>query len=94
MEVSKCSHNHHRLVVIADSSNTDIWLGDNEGFLVKKAMGKLDIRLEPGEYVIEFGLGTDNYPILLDTSLNLTEKEIKSSPPCVRPQSYRQRELQ
>lgn len=77
---------YHRLVIKAKSAATEIWLADTRGFLVEKAVGELEISLMPDTYVVEFGLGTTNYPISLDKPLELTEERIRSGPTCVRPQ--------
>lgn len=79
------SRDYHRLQVEADAPDTEIWLGDQAGFLVEKAIGRLDSRLMPGEYVVEFGRGGPCYPVSLDAPLSLSEREISAGPSCPRP---------
>jgi hypothetical protein len=55
---------YHRLIIKA-SPRTDIWLADDGGHLVQKERGVLDTSLLPGNYVVEFGLGSQTYPIHL-----------------------------
>ncbi|WP_299696918.1 hypothetical protein [Hydrocarboniphaga sp.] len=64
----------------------DIWLADNDGHLVQKETGKLDTRLLPGSYVVEFGLGTQTYPINLSADSRYTQAEIEAGPTCPRPE--------
>jgi hypothetical protein len=46
-----------RLVIEAETYDGPIWLGDDAGHLVQKAVGVLDTYLLPGSYVVEFTLG-------------------------------------
>lgn len=75
---------YHRLVVRA-SPGTDIWLADNDGHLVQKERDTLDTRLLPGKYVVEFGLGTQTYPIHLGKDSEYSQAEIEAGPSCRRP---------
>ena len=44
---------YHDLVIVAESPNTEIWLGDdNEGYFVQKETGRLSTGLLPGMYVV------------------------------------------
>ena len=75
---------YHRLLIRA-SPRTDIWLADDDGHLVQKERGTLDTSLLPGHYVIEFGLGTQTYPIHLVKDSEYLQAEIEAGPPCPRP---------
>ncbi len=72
------------LTIVATSRTTDIWLADTDGHLVQKEVGELRTRLLPGEYVVEFELGTTTYPVSLYKPTKLTEAEIMSGPSCSR----------
>jgi len=85
MTTSDSEVKYHDLVIEASSANTDIWLADSNGHLVQKAVGTLRTVLLPGDYVVEFKLGSTTYPVKLDKSRQLTEHEIKSGPSCLRP---------
>lgn len=74
-----------RLVIEAETREGPIWLGDDAGHLVQKAVGVLDAHLLPGSYVVEFTLGGPTYPVTLLSRLRLTEQEIRSGPSCPRP---------
>ena len=76
---------YHRLVIDA-GPRVDIWLADNGGHLVQKETGKLDTRLLPGHYVVEFGLGTQTYPINLRADSRYAQAEIEAGPTCARPE--------
>jgi hypothetical protein len=54
------------LVIVADDPATDIWLGNDHGHLIQRATGTLKASLVPGEYTVEFGLGSFPYPIRLE----------------------------
>lgn len=75
---------YHRLIIKA-SPGTDIWLADDDGHLVQKECGTLDTNLLPGNYVVEFGLGTQTYPIHLWKDSEYSQAEIQSGPSCPRP---------
>ena len=73
------------LVIEADTREGQIWLGDDEGHFVQKAVGVLDTHLLPGRYVVEFALGGATYPVILNSPLHLSENEIRSGQSCPRP---------
>jgi repressor LexA len=75
---------YHRLVIRA-SPRTDIWLADDNGHLVQKERGILDTSLLPGHYVVEFGLGTQTYPIHLSKDSEYSQAGIQAGPSCPRP---------
>jgi hypothetical protein len=68
-----------------NTSETEIWLGDDAGHLVQKEVGALQSSLIPGDYVVEFGLGTTCYPIHLNENSHYTQSEIEAGPSCERP---------
>jgi hypothetical protein len=76
---------YYKLVIVASSSATEIWLGDDAGHLVQKAVGELRTSLLPGDYVVEFGLGTSPYPIHLTQASRYTQTELEAGPTCLRP---------
>lgn len=73
------------LIVVAASPATEIWLGDDEGHFVQKEIGTLETSLLPGDYTVEFGLGTATYPIHLAKSSRYTQQELAAGPTCPRP---------
>ena len=75
---------YHRLIIRA-SPRTDIWLADDDGHLVQKERGTLDTSLLPGHYVVEFGLGTQTYPIYLENDSEYSQAGIEAGPSCPRP---------
>jgi hypothetical protein len=76
---------YYQLELVADVATTEIWLGDDEGFLVQKGIGDLSTGLMPGNYVVEFGLGAPCYAVHLDQSKRLTQAELQAGPTCARP---------
>jgi len=82
--MAKGNARYHRLVINA-LPRTDIWLADDDGHLVQKERGTLDTSLIPGRYVVEFGLGTQTYPILLMKDSEYSQAEIEGGPSCPRP---------
>jgi repressor LexA len=80
----KSNERYHRLVIAA-IPNMDIWLADDDGHLVQKETGELDTRLLPGHYAVEFGLGTQTYPIHLEKDRHFSQVEIQAGPSCPRP---------
>ena len=76
---------YHRLVIAASRPDTEIWLGDNEGHFVQKAVGELRTSLLSGEDVVEFGLGTQTYPVALSAPARYTQTRLEAGPPCRRP---------
>lgn len=73
------------LVVVSTSPTTAIWLGDDDGHLVQKEIGTLETSLLPGDYTVEFGLGTSPYPIHLTKASRYTQSELAAGPTCARP---------
>lgn len=73
------------LVIVATSPATSIWLGDDAGHLVQKEVGELRTSLLPGDYVVEFELGTPTYPIHLGKASQYTQAELEAGPTCPRP---------
>ena len=76
---------YHHLVIRADYPNTETWLGDAQGFFVQKGTGTLDTHLLPGDYAVEFGLGSTAYPIHLTNDSTFLETELRKGPTCVPP---------
>lgn len=77
---------YHRLIIRA-SPRTDIWLADDDGHLVQKQLGTLDTSLLPGHYVVEFGLGTQTYPIHLMKDSEYSQAGMQAGPFCPRPEA-------
>ncbi len=77
-------HDYRRLIIKA-SPGTEIWLADDGGHLVQKERGLLDTSLLPGDYVVEFGLGTQTYPICLTKDSEYSQAQIEAGPRCPRP---------
>ena len=76
---------YYDLEITATDAETEIWLGCDQGHFVCKATGTLHEGLLPGNYTVEFGLGTTCYPVSLTTDSKLTQSEIESGPSCERP---------
>lgn len=76
---------YHRLVITAAQPGTEIWLGDDEGHFVQKAVGELRTSLLSGDYVVEFGLGTPTYPLQLRVASRYTQRQLEAGPTCARP---------
>ena len=76
---------YHPLVITASSQATEIWLGDDGGHLVQKAVGGLRTSLLPGDYTVEFVLGGATYPVQLRGPARYTEAQIEAGPTCPRP---------
>jgi hypothetical protein len=85
MSIARATPVYHKLVIVAASSATEIWLGDDAGYLVQKEVGELRTSLLPGDYVVEFGLGTAPYPIHLTKASRYTQTELEAGPTCSRP---------
>jgi len=79
------SAKYFRLVIEADARDGPIWLADDGGHLVQKAIGVLDTHILPGQYVVDSALGGPTYPVTLKGGLRLTEGEMRSGPSCPRP---------
>jgi hypothetical protein len=76
---------YYKLVITASSPAIEIWLGDDAGHLVQKQVGELRTEVLPGNYVVEFGLGTTTYPIQLVKASRYTQAGLQAGPPCARP---------
>ena len=85
MEHPRPNRTYFDLEIAADSANTEIWLGDDAGFFVLKELGVLRTGLIPGDYTVEFGLGTTCYPIRLRENSRYTQRELEVRPSCDRP---------
>ena len=85
MSNAKTRKVYYKLVIVATSSTTEIWLGDDAGHLVQKEVGKLTSSLLPGRYVVEFGLGTATYPLHLTKASRYSQSELEAEPTCPRP---------
>ena len=85
MSKAKIEPMYYKLVIVAASSTTDIWLADGDGHLVQKEIGTLETSLLPGDYAVEFGLGTTLYPVRLARSSRYTQAELAAGPTCPRP---------
>ena len=85
MSKTKIKRRYYKLVIAATSPPTDIWLGDDDGHLVQKEIGTLETSLLPGNYTVEFGLGTTLYPIHLAKPSRYTQAELATGPTCARP---------
>ncbi len=77
---------YYNLEVVASTPATEIWFVDDAGHLVQKEVGALRTSLLPGNYVVEFGLGTSTYPIELSKPRRYTQAELEAGPTCVRPE--------
>ena len=76
---------YHSLVITASRPETEIWLGDDQGHFVQKAVGELRTSLIPGDYIVEFGLGTQTYPVALSAPARHTQARLEGGPHCRRP---------
>jgi hypothetical protein len=76
---------YYDLVIVAISPTTEIWLGDDDGHLVQREIGTLKTSLLPGDYTVEFGLGSSPYPIHLARASRYTQAGLAAGPTCVRP---------
>jgi hypothetical protein len=75
--MSKASQaTYYDLVIVAESPDTEIWLGDDEGHFVQKETGTLSSSLLPGRYIVEFGLGASQYAIDLSAASHYTERQV------------------
>ena len=72
-------------MIAASRPETEIWLGDDEGHFVQKAVGDLRTSLVPGDYVVEFVLGTETYPVALWAPARYTQADLEAGPLCRRP---------
>ncbi len=85
MPTARANPVYYKLVIVATSPATEIWLGDDAGHLVQKEVGELRTSLLPGDYVVEFGLGSAPYPIHLAQASRYTQTELEAGPTCSRP---------
>jgi hypothetical protein len=85
MSTARATPVYYKLVIVAASPATEIWLGDDAGHLVQKEVGELRTSLLPGDYVVEFGLGSSPYPIHLAQASRYTQTELEAGPTCSRP---------
>jgi len=72
------------VVIVARSPVTGIWLA-HEGHLVQRSDGILETSILAGDYTVEFGLGTQTFPLHVAKDIRLTEEEITAGPSCPRP---------
>lgn len=77
--------NYYKLVILASSPATEIWLGDDAGHLVQKEVGELRTSLLPGYYVVSFGLNAPTYAIDLRKASHFTQSQLEAGPICPRP---------
>jgi len=85
MSVTEHKSVYYDLVIVAASPAIEIWLGDDEGHFIQKEIGILETSVLPGDYTVEFGLGTPPYPIHLSRSSQYTQAELVAGPTCSRP---------
>lgn len=84
-EIDYSKQQYFKIEIRTTKAGTKIWLADLEGCLVKMSVGRLSIGLMPGDYAVEFELGTTNYPIHLDQDMRITQKRLEAGPTCARP---------
>lgn len=84
MSRAKTKPVYHGLVIMATCPETEMWLGDDRGHFVQKGTGTLRTSLLPGNYTVEFGLGTTPYPICLAAESRYTQAELAAGPTCAR----------
>ena len=83
--MSKASQaTYYDLVIVAESPDTEIWLGDDEGYFVQRETGTLSSSLLPGMYIVEFGLGTPQYEIDLSADSHYTERKLTAGASTLR----------
>lgn len=86
MKTIESAKKYFDLTIEASSQDTDIWLAGDDGHLVQKETGVLRTSVLPGQYVVDFKLGGQTYPISLDQNLRFTESQIRAGPTCPRPE--------
>lgn len=79
-----CDSIYHSFMIVAESPDTDIWLGDEDGHFVQKETGTLSTSLLPGTYTVEFGLGSSQYEIDLYADSHYEQAEFAARTPCPR----------
>jgi hypothetical protein len=77
---------YFRVSILATDATTAIWIGDDHGHLVVRETGAIDTHLLPGDYTVEFGLGSTTYPLELRGPVVLTEAAVRAGPSCARPE--------
>ena len=85
MSTTRANPVYYKLVIVAAFPATEIWLGDDAGHLVQKEIAELRTSLLPGDYVVEFGLGSSPYPIHLTKASRYTQTKLEAGPTCSRP---------
>jgi hypothetical protein len=75
---------YFKLVIDATAPVTELWLGDDAGYLVQKEVGGLRTSLWPGHYVVEFGRGTSSYPIHLVKASRSAQTALEAGSTCAR----------
>jgi hypothetical protein len=80
MSMAKAKPVYCKLVIVATSPLTDIWLGDDAGQLVQKEVGELRTGLLAGHYVVAFGLGTATYPLQVVKASRYTQTALEAGP--------------
>ena len=76
---------YYDLVIQAELSDTEIWLGTDDGHFVQRDCGELRSSLVPGQYTVQFRLGGTTFPISLDRDQSHMESEIRARPNCPSP---------
>ncbi|ETR70935.1 MAG: hypothetical protein OMM_08449 [Candidatus Magnetoglobus multicellularis str. Araruama] len=76
---------YYSIEIETNTPDTEIWLGDDEGYFVQKEVGSFKSSLMAGNYTIEFGLGKTCYPITLQKDTKFTQSEIEAGSSCRRP---------
>ena len=64
-------------LTIEAAPTTEIWLGDADGYLVQREIGRLTARLLPGRYVVQFGLGAPRREIALFADQGYTQQQLE-----------------
>jgi hypothetical protein len=85
MSTARTKPVYFKLVIVATSPITEIWLGDDAGHLVQKEISELRTSLLPGDYVVEFDLGSPTYPLHLTQASRYTQTELEAGSTCARP---------
>ncbi len=85
MSITEAKPVYYELVIVAASSVTEIWLGDDDGHFVQKNIGALRTSLLPDHYTVEFGLGSPPYPVHLTKASCYTQANLAAGPTCSRP---------
>lgn len=83
--VTEEGRDYYRVVIQGSTADTTIWIADDHGHPVVKAVGNLDTHLLPGDYTIEFGVNRTTYPLALSEPVELEEVAVRKGPTCPRP---------